>query len=301
GNTVQSMGNNHDQAGVREVKRSIYDCRDDGVQNHEELNNRWEEVDRLSLRLDQAIKDKLTEDQIHDIQMCRNQAYILYSGLASVAYTRHSRLPPQIDLSDVLRVGSNFICDSYLNLYDNEQTDAFEFLTEEKGLADQKAVDYLLKILFQSYVDVDLFFQAEIEGELKRRYPEKELNDLSFKERESVEYWIKGKLRDEQYVTNMKNDIFKRVAENFRLPSEYSDNEKIKNYIMQCALVCAYFVVQDPKNVFGSLPNRDSHFDKQVYRSYTRDGSRVDFVVWPVLYQYEGNLGLLGKGVLQGK
>ena len=298
GNTVQSMGNNHDQAGVREVKRSIYDCRDDGVQNREELNNRWEEVHRLSVCLDEAIRDKLPEDQIHVIQMRRNQAYILYSGLASVAYTAHPSLPPIADLSDPLRASSNKVRDAYSELYDNQWSDAFEFLNND--LAEQEAIDYLLKILFQSYVDVDLFFQAEIEGELKRRYPDKELNELSVEERGNVEGWIKGKLVDQQYVTNMKNDIFKRVAENFRLPSEYSDDENIKEYIMECARVCAYFVVQEPKVVFGSLPNRESKFDAAAYKSYTKKGSHVDFVVWPALYMYEKG-GMLNYGVMQGK
>jgi hypothetical protein len=41
-------------------------------------------------------------------------------------------------------------------------------------------------------------------------------------------------------------------------------------------------------------------FDTDSFRHYTKSGSTVDYVVWPVLFLHEGG-PIICKGVAQGK
>jgi len=57
--------------------------------------------------------------------------------------------------------------------------------------------------------------------------------------------------------------------------------------------------VQDPPVTLTWLPPADGAFDHDLYRAYTRNGSHIEYVVWPVLYLHEGG-SIITKGVAQG-
>jgi hypothetical protein len=58
-------------------------------------------------------------------------------------------------------------------------------------------------------------------------------------------------------------------------------------------------VVQSPPMTLEDLkPNEE--FRKEIYKSYTKSGSYIDYVVWPALLLNQDG-PVVGKGVAQGK
>ncbi|KAJ8297796.1 hypothetical protein KUTeg_024327 [Tegillarca granosa] len=73
-----------------------------------------------------------------------------------------------------------------------------------------------------------------------------------------------------------------------------------EEYIDKAIEYCWMMRVQDPPvHIEWDFPV-GSDFDSNRFRSYTKGGNYVSFVVWPVLYLHE-NGPLLAKGVVQGK
>ena len=56
--------------------------------------------------------------------------------------------------------------------------------------------------------------------------------------------------------------------------------------------------MHDPPVYIECEFSRDSTIDTDIFRSYTRAGYKVDFVVWPVLYLHKDG-PVLNKGVVQ--
>lgn len=75
--------------------------------------------------------------------------------------------------------------------------------------------------------------------------------------------------------------------------------EKIVKFVASCVNICSDMRQHDPQLLidFQDLEKTDKAFDLKLYRAYRIDGSRLDYVVWPPLYQRT----LLTKGVAQGK
>ena len=57
--------------------------------------------------------------------------------------------------------------------------------------------------------------------------------------------------------------------------------------------------VQDPPVVLD-WSAQEGAFNVDLYRAYTKSGSQLEFVVWPIIYLHEGGPVLL-KGVAQGR
>ena len=87
-----------------------------------------------------------------------------------------------------------------------------------------------------------------------------------------------------------------------QIPNLY---DMIQNYLDKCLELCWLMVIQDPP-VFMDCNIKVSKkkkriFDKNLYKAYTKEGKRIIYVVWPVLFLHEGDGPVLSKGVAQGK
>ena len=72
--------------------------------------------------------------------------YIIYLRLSELAGARLLDGNPNIaDLSDINRPTK--LSEQYSELYDNEWTDAFSYLTEQEGLDEKRAIQILLTVL----------------------------------------------------------------------------------------------------------------------------------------------------------
>lgn len=66
----------------------------------------------------------------------------------------------------------------------------------------------------------------------------------------------------------------------------------------KCAVICWLMVVQDPEMNIDRDIQKGENFNKDLYKEYTKSGTRVAYSVWPALYLHEGG-PLLTKGVVQ--
>jgi len=68
-------------------------------------------------------------------------------------------------------------------------------------------------------------------------------------------------------------------------------------YLEKCVEICWMMAIHDPPlHVDFSIKQGDK-FDDKRYTSYSNSGSKVEFLVWPALYNGVGG-GLLRKGVV---
>ena len=81
--------------------------------------------------------------------------------------------------------------------------------------------------------------------------------------------------------------------------SEYNiGGDGVKNFTKKAVSLCWLMVIQDPPVVLTT--KLTGKFDTDRFRHYTKSGSTVDYVVWPVLFLHEGG-PIICKGVAQGK
>ena len=74
--------------------------------------------------------------------------------------------------------------------------------------------------------------------------------------------------------------------------------QAVKTYASKCCELTWYMSVQSPTMFIDCDVIPGSSFNSEVYTEYTKSGSKVDFMVWPVVY-IERNGALLNKGVVQ--
>ena len=70
-------------------------------------------------------------------------------------------------------------------------------------------------------------------------------------------------------------------------------HKSVKHYVDKCFEVCWSICLQIPQVVIEI-----STYNNELYRSYTKSGDVIDYVVWPALLLYE-NGPVLYKGVAQ--
>ncbi|KAK3582901.1 hypothetical protein CHS0354_009707 [Potamilus streckersoni] len=205
------------------------------------------------------------------------------------------------DLSDPNRPTK--LAEMYSELYSNQWTDAFEYLsksnTEE---SDETLICCLYAILKDGYC-----FCKKIRDNQKLK-----LADIMFLPAECTE-------KNEVTQTDEVSEILaKHLSEAAKLSSSMAISNIFKafvakketkkmyrkimkpcrKYIEECVKLCWYMQVQTPP-VFIDLKTAKGHsFVKDMYREYTAKGPRIAYVVWPALFlHYKGPM--LVKGVAQ--
>ena len=71
-----------------------------------------------------------------------------------------------------------------------------------------------------------------------------------------------------------------------------------KQYMLKCVEICWMMVCHSPP-VHLEWNYTGQEFDHQLIKPFTEDGTKVEFVVWPVMFLHK-NGPLLCKGVAQG-
>ncbi|XP_053399696.1 uncharacterized protein LOC123559061 isoform X2 [Mercenaria mercenaria] len=254
---------------------------------HETRNHESHELSTLKDR-----KDILTK-QLQDLQSRSNKQNERLSAAASAKLTDEN--PNIADLSDMNRPTK--ISEQFAEIYDNEWTDAFEALTntEEGNKPEEEACKSLLHILTTIYSKC---YEKSKEGlqEMTKSLvsfngmdiPSKELLKMLKDDRKKNYSYTINKLREE--IASSLQDIIKEQDEFF-----------IPKFIEKCTTVCWLMAIQDPPVSMDVETDRhDEELDTDKYKHYTQSGRVIDYIVWPVLYLYEGG-NILNKGIAQGK
>ncbi|KAL4230262.1 hypothetical protein ACF0H5_010648 [Mactra antiquata] len=95
----------------------------------------------------------------------------------------------------------------------------------------------------------------------------------------------------------IEKEIIGKLRANENFPDKTVD--VTMPYITKCVELCWYMRVQDPPVVLSWSTPIDKTFDTDMYRGYLKNGTHVEYVVWPAMYLCEGG-PTLSKGVAQG-
>lgn len=75
---------------------------------------------------------------------------------------------------------------------------------------------------------------------------------------------------------------------------------KTTHFAERCVELCWFMqTTRPPIHLSASIPT-DGRMKNDVLRAYTKSGTNVDYIVWPVIYLYE-NGPVLNKGIAQPK
>ncbi|KAK3602864.1 hypothetical protein CHS0354_026424 [Potamilus streckersoni] len=195
--------------------------------------------------------------------------------------------PNIADLSDTNRPTN--LAERFSELYSNEYTEAFEFL-QNHG---QYAYKYCRQLASEE-------LEERIHNILQERIGSNEFTDYD-KEDILVKGLAAKKLKmDAPGLKNYVCDSF--VWKEFwsLIPKEIDPiNEKLVTYGWNCADIVWFMCVQDPPISMSWVKKGDT-FDTFLYRAYTKNGSTVDFCVWPLVLLTDSG-PVLTKGIAQGK
>jgi hypothetical protein len=86
----------------------------------------------------------------------------------------------------------------------------------------------------------------------------------------------------------------KEITEKAKLPAA---PEAFTMYAQKAVELTWWMCVQDPP-IFLCPPTEDVVFDKNLYKAYTKTGTKPQFFVWPALRLHKEG-GILIKGVVQ--
>lgn len=71
-----------------------------------------------------------------------------------------------------------------------------------------------------------------------------------------------------------------------------------KPYIEKCVEISWLMVIHEPPIYMKTETTPDENMDPNIYTAYSASGKKIDFLVWPPLYNGKGG-GLLSKGVVE--
>ncbi|KAL4226981.1 hypothetical protein ACF0H5_014957 [Mactra antiquata] len=198
------------------------------------------------------------------------------------------------DLSDENRPTN--LATQYTELYDNQWTDAYEYLTLEEQMTELEAIITLRNIFIEIYrtcqkkANNDMnsltrvlaaFFGGE-NREMKKQFKDKRKTIFQ---------------RGVQDIEPEIKDVMKRI-----LSKEQTMKAKeVFRFIDESSKIAWLMVIQDPPMYVDVDTDREGQtFDTDAFRPYTKTGAVMEYVVWPVVYLARGE-AMVAKGVAQGK
>lgn len=81
---------------------------------------------------------------------------------------------------------------------------------------------------------------------------------------------------------------------------KFKTDQQIIKYIKRCTELCWMMQIADPPLYLKFDVAQDENLDKNIYNVFTKSGSKIAYLVWPILYLHK-NGPMLGKGVAQGR
>ncbi|XP_062604832.1 uncharacterized protein LOC134266631 [Saccostrea cucullata] len=266
-------------------------------QNVRALNIKIRDEQDRYLKLDEANKEIAKE---------RDEFKDRFSKLAGAKLTAgNARIQ---DLSDINRPQK--LGEKYSELYDNEWTDALEEIQENEDLNEKEAVMKLLD-LFKSCVS---FCQMRAEEqEMRFMSAVRQAVDLNMggavcngsgegPEQESDRHILSPSdskmLKDFLKAKGGTTLTYLQRVFQTEYPTYAESGPKVQEFLNQSIEVCWFSAIQDPPLAFDwNFPEGSEMIDKYV-KVFTKSGSKIDFVVWPVMKLHvDGDV--LCKGVIQ--
>lgn len=107
------------------------------------------------------------------------------------------------------------------------------------------------------------------------------------------------KLKDLRKATAVHSVAkIKQVVNDYMSTAFSKEKAACQTYIDRSIELCWLMSVQDPPVVIDFIAVHGQAIDDKILRKFTKTGSKIDFLVWPVIRLHK-NGPLLQKGVVQ--
>ncbi|XP_071126553.1 putative uncharacterized protein MYH16 [Mytilus edulis] len=277
-------------------------------QNNETLNNRLEILnvekleieDRLRRRSPQVVTDPRNCQNCfkyrNDISDLKREINDLRDRLSEAAGNKLRDNNPNIaDLSDMNRPTS--LAEKFSSLYTDEYTDAMEVI--EDDMDEAASVKVMLDWLKSCYAWCQRLAKEQRETLINR--------SIGFMENHGGQKVV---LSDRCLI--FVKEFQKKIAvESLAVVGQIchvksvtqqtlSREKYIVKYIKKCSELCWMMQISDPPLYVNFDVNSGENLNKNDYNVFTKSGSKIDYLVWPVLYLHKTG-PMLAKGVAQGK
>ncbi|XP_033743435.1 putative leucine-rich repeat-containing protein DDB_G0290503 isoform X2 [Pecten maximus] len=274
------------------------DMKNKDIHTEREISRSHEEYKKLQ---NDAQNKLLSRDK--EIQRLEEEKADALRRLSTLASAKLSDNNPDItDLSDMNRPQK--IAEKYSELYDNEWTDSYEYLTSN-GQDHKKAVAILLNMLescFQYCKAVgrqqyDYLFMIACSPSFDQK--DKDLGPAGGAV-QMVRQMITQKVVELRKVAFQQS--LKAIRQTYKTDKGRDfvqwTNKEISLYLDKCLEVSWLACIQDPPLEIVSDFPPFSKVDLNIVRKYTKSGEYVDYVIWPALLLSDDG-ALLSKGVVQ--
>ncbi|CAG2213643.1 unnamed protein product [Mytilus edulis] len=178
--------------------------------------------------------------------------------------------------------------EKFSELYDNEWTDAME---ELGNAGDEKSNITTLRNIVEKSYDF---------GKNKSEKYAEGLESALLQISNSIEVTptISKYIKDHRKNTALLvvDSLFKSFLSSH---TEFNVGGKdVQTFIKKTLSLCWLMTIQDPPVILTT--ELSGKFNTDLFRHYTKSGSNVDYVVWPVVFLHDGG-PIICKGVAQGK
>ncbi|VDI64688.1 Hypothetical predicted protein [Mytilus galloprovincialis] len=178
--------------------------------------------------------------------------------------------------------------EKFSELYDNEWTDAME---ELGNAGDEKSNIITLRNIVEKSYDF---------GKIKSEKYAEGLESALLQISNSIEVTptISKYIKDHRKNTALLvvDSLFKSFLSSH---TEFNVGGKdVQTFIKKTLSLCWLMTIQDPPVILTT--ELSGKFNTDLFRHYTKSGSNVDYVVWPVVFLHDGG-PIICKGVAQGK
>lgn len=187
--------------------------------------------------------------------------------------------------------------DQFSQIYENDWTDAFIALTDQRNddestkYDEESAIALLLRLIMEIDEKCAETSRIQLSGVIKstENFSRDEVSDYIKAAKDS------HKTNALKYLPLIMQELTgeKSACETV---VKYLHLQECRSFIDSCIKFCYLAAVQDPPMYLSFETRKD--FDRQVFKEYTASGSKVKFLVWPALFLHRSG-PLLSKGVVQ--
>ncbi|CAC5390517.1 unnamed protein product [Mytilus coruscus] len=277
-------------------------------QNYDTLNNRLESLKDKNLELEDRLRRR-SPVVVADPKNCQNcwkyrndisdlkrEINDLRDRLSEAAGNKLRDNNPNIaDLSDMNRPTS--LAEKFSSLYTDEYTDAMEVI--EDDMDEAASVKVMLDWLKRCYEWCQRLAQEQRETLINR--------SIGFMEDhggQKVQLSDRCLIFVKEFQKKIAVESLVVVGQICHVKSvtqqTLSSENYIVKYIKKCSELCWMMQISDPPLYLNFDVNSGENLNKNDYNVFTKSGSKIDYLVWPVLYLHKTG-PMLAKGVAQGK
>ncbi|VDH93785.1 Hypothetical predicted protein [Mytilus galloprovincialis] len=103
-----------------------------------------------------------------------------------------------------------------------------------------------------------------------------------------------------KYDKKLLDYVVQKTVKQFERYSKTGSPNQVIKFVKRCTELCWSMVIKEPSMVLVYDQLEGKPIDKNLFSPYTKNGSVIDFVVWPALILHN-NGAILQKGSAQGK